>query len=146
MRQWLVQFGEMTVAMFVGMAVGGIARGVLAAAGLASVFTPELAYLWMTGWMALGMFVAMRWRGHDARMSTEMLAASLAPMILCLILVESGVCPFVPFLTWLTFQTLHAAGMAGMMIAMIAYMLYRRDMYSAPVGNHAHAAPHVPAG
>jgi flagellar biosynthetic protein FliP len=115
---------EMSIAMFLGMGIGGaLFTGILATQGI--VFSaaryPELFVLVMGFNMTLPMVAWMRHRGHGWRSSAEMAAAMIVPAIplLCLhwVHVISGglVC------------TLYC----GLMIpAMVVAMLYRRGEYS----------------
>ncbi|AKU17127.1 hypothetical protein [Luteipulveratus mongoliensis] len=113
---------EMVVAMFVGMAVLGMAR---AAVGLRASYDtqPELAYLLMAFDMSVGMAVLMRWRGHSWRSTAEMCAAMFAPVLL-FPLIWAGV---------LSGHGLMMVGHIAMVPLMLAVMLWRREEYA---GHH----------
>lgn len=82
-RHFLRHYLEMIAAMFVGMAVLGIAvRGALALTGLEFPGGDEWASVEMAAEMSIGMVVWMRYRGHGWASSLEMTAAMFAPLAL----------------------------------------------------------------
>ncbi|MFG2086878.1 MULTISPECIES: hypothetical protein [unclassified Spirillospora] len=82
-RHLLRHYLEMIAAMFVGMAVLGIAvRGALALTGLEFPGGDEWASVEMAAEMSVGMVVWMRYRGHGWASSLEMTAAMFAPLAL----------------------------------------------------------------
>jgi hypothetical protein len=73
---------EMVVAMFVGMAVlGGLVHGALALAGTEMPDQPEVTALTMAFYMAAGMVVWMRHRGHAWAGTLEMSGAMFVPAL-----------------------------------------------------------------
>jgi hypothetical protein len=73
---------EMVAAMLVGMAVlGGLVQGALAVAGVGTPGQPELTALEMAFYMAVGMVVWMRHRGHGWASTLEMAGAMFVPVI-----------------------------------------------------------------
>lgn len=82
---------EMVAAMFAGMAVlGSLVRGALALAGLEMADQAELVSLEMAVYMAVGMVVWMRYRGHGWASTLEMAGAMLAPALALFPLLWAG--------------------------------------------------------
>ncbi|TDD35979.1 hypothetical protein E1287_12480 [Actinomadura sp. KC06] len=80
-RHFLRHYLEMVAAMFVGMAVFGIAvHGLLALAGLEPPGSVEWDSLEMAAEMSAGMVIWMRYRGHGWASSLEMTGAMFAPL------------------------------------------------------------------
>jgi hypothetical protein len=114
---------EMTVAMMVGMLVGGAvfvtALGTTAEDALRRYPVPFV--LVMAFSMTLPMVAWMRHRGHGWRSRLEMGAAMLVPAIALVCLKLAGVIS----------GTICGAYCIATLVAMVALMLYRRDEYSA---------------
>ena len=134
-------FLEMVVAMWIGMAAGGlIFAPILAALGItpseARVRYPELSMLVMAFTMTVPMVLWMRHRGHGWRSCSEMSAGMVLPGVFLL-------CVF-----WLGITDGPACGLycALMLGAMLAVMLYRRDEYSQQHRRHPRAHSVLPAG
>ena len=124
-RAFARHFGEMVLAMLLGMAVlGGLAQLVFA------VFDSSLSdqsggfRVMLMGFnMTLPMVVWMSYRGHDRNRNAEMAASMIVPSIFAAILAWAGV--------------LGAGGALAlqhsvMIPAMLAVMLWRHDDYSRP--------------
>jgi len=119
-------FLEMSAAMWIGMAVGGVLdKAILSAFGTtiteARLQYPELAVLVMGVNMTVPMVAWMRHRGHSWRSSAEMAAAMFAPAILVIALLRSEV---------IAFAAVCGLYCAVIMAAMLALMLYRRSEYA----------------
>ena len=132
-RHFFRHFGEMFLAMMVGMmALGGLDGAILSAAG-SSVrhvrdSAPEAFALVMAFNMTVGMTVWMRYRRHSWAMCAEMGGAMFLPAIAALVLF------------WCSAIHTSAVGgvtMGAMLPAMLAVMLLRRAEYSQPVHSHA---------
>lgn len=118
-------FLEMSAAMWIGMAVGGVLfKAVLAAFGTTitevRLQEPELAVLVMGVNMTVPMVAWMRHRGHGWRSSAEMAAAMFIPAIPVIALLRSEV---------IGFAAVCGLYCASMLAAMLALMLYRRSEY-----------------
>jgi hypothetical protein len=129
----LRHFGEMLLAMVVGMMVlGAVDRGILAAAGTGASevkdAAPEVVALVMAFNMTVGMTVWMRHRGHSWARVEEMAGAMFVPAIAAIGLFW---CTVVPSDAILPLE--HIA----MLPAMIAVMLLHPTEYSRPVHSHA---------
>jgi hypothetical protein len=128
-RPWLhfcLHFGEMVVAMVVGM----VALGAAVHAGLSALGVPDLFHrtdvstLVMATNMTIGMSLWMRIRGHGRAAIGEMAAAMYMPFVLL----------FVPFWAGLVSgETVMIGGHVLMVPAMIVAMLRRRSEYQ---GHH----------
>jgi hypothetical protein len=82
---------EMVAAMFVAMAVlGGLGRGAVAVVGLTAPGRPEVISLEMALYMAVGMVVWMRHRGHGWPSTLEMAGAMFVPALALLPAVWAG--------------------------------------------------------
>jgi hypothetical protein len=119
-------FLEMSAAMWIGMAVGGVLfKGILAAFGTTitevRLQDPELAVLVMGVNMTVPMVAWMRHRGHGWRSSGEMAAAMFAPAIPVIALLRSDV---------IAFAAVCGLYCTLMMAAMLTLMLYRRSEYT----------------
>ena len=116
---------EMVLAMMAGMAVLGVAIGVLGEPpGYAN---PLVEYGLMGASMAAPMVGWMRYRGHSWSDGLEMTVAMLAPMFALVLPVELGVARYVPGLSEGSLMVLsHVAMIAGMVVLMI----YRFDHYA----------------
>jgi hypothetical protein len=127
-RTFWRHFAEMVVAMYVGMALGGLISGLVLGAFDLSLREvrldyPEAFMLYMATVMTVPMVAWMRHRGHSWRLSWEMTAAMVIPgfALLCLY--------------WMDVTTGPACSLycALMVPAMLLVMLFRRDEY----GGHA---------
>ncbi len=132
-RHFVRHFGEMFLAMMVGMmALGATDRGILSAAGTSVEHVrnsaPEVFALVMALNMTIGMTVWMRHRGHSWAMCAEMGAAMFAPAILAIVLFRTGV---------VDGPSAGGVLMGAMIPAMIAAMLLRRTEYSQAIHKHA---------
>ncbi|TDC98414.1 hypothetical protein [Actinomadura sp. 7K507] len=93
-RRFLRHYLEMIAAMFVGMAVFGLAvQGVLTLAGLDAPGAEEWTSLEMAAEMSAGMVIWMRYRGHGWASSLEMTAAMFAPLAVLFPLLWLGAIP-----------------------------------------------------
>lgn len=126
-------FGEMFLAMMVGMMVlGGVDGGILSAAG-SSVrnvkdSAPEAFALVMAFNMTVGMTLWMRYRRHSWAMCGEMAGAMFLPAMAALVLFWCSV---------IHTRSVGGVEMGAMVPAMLAVMLLRRTEYSQPVHSHA---------
>jgi flagellar biosynthetic protein FliP len=115
---------EMVVAMIAGMAVLGVAIGLL---GEPPGYSDLLfRYGLMGAFMSAPMVAWMRHRGHPWSDGLEMTAAMLVPMFALVFPVELGVARYVPGLTQGSLPLLSHVAMIG---GMAALMLYRFDRY-----------------
>jgi hypothetical protein len=126
-RAFARHFGEMLLAMFLGMMVlGGLAELVFAAAGTSLSDQSGGFQVMLMGFnMTVPMVIWMSHRGHDRARNAEMAASMIVPSLFAAILAWSGV--------------LGAAGALGlqhgvMIPAMLAVMLWRYEHYS-----HSHS-------
>ena len=135
-RRFILHYGEMVAAMFLGMAALGVPAGWLFSAFGTS--WSQLSTAWMVFAMAITMSLPMaawmRYRGHAWRPTVEMVAAMIVPTLALMILAWAQV----------------VAGMGAAMViehvamlaAMLAVMLLRLDEYA---GGHHHGAPRCAA-
>jgi hypothetical protein len=135
-RHFLRHFGEMFVAMMVGMVVlAGLDAAIFAAAGTSipdvKDSAPEVWGLLMALNMTVGMTVWMRHRRHTWAMCAEMAGAMFLPAAAAIVLFWCAV---------IHGRAIGGVSMAGMVPAMIAVMLLRRTEYSQPVRSHAREA------
>ena len=119
-------FLEMSAAMWIGMAVGGVLfKAILAGFGTtiteARLAYPELAVLVMGFNMTVPMVAWMRHRGHGWRSAAEMGAVMFAPAVPVIALLRADV---------IAFAAVCGLYCASMLIAMLVLMLYRRDEYA----------------
>ncbi|MFI0366850.1 hypothetical protein ACH35V_03160 [Actinomadura sp. 1N219] len=122
-RHFLRHYLEMVAAMFVGMAVFGIAvQGLLALAGLEPPGGVEWGSLEMAAEMSAGMVVWMRFRGHGWASSLEMTGAMFAPLAVLFPLLWLGA---------VSGDSLMLLEHLVMLPAMFLLMLRRRDEYGS---------------
>jgi hypothetical protein len=129
-EHFLRHFGEMFLAMMIGMCGLGALDGLILSVAGTSVThvrdsAPEVVGIVMALNMTVGMTVWMRHRRHSWAMCAEMAAAMLVPAILAIALFWAGMLP--------SGRSIAAAEMVVMVPAMIAVMLLRRTEYSQPV-------------
>lgn len=127
-RTFWRHFAEMLVAMYLGMALGGLISGfVLGAFDLTirdvRLDYPETFMLYMATVMTVPMVAWMRHRGHTWRLSWEMTAAMVIPGVALLCLYWMGV----------TTGPACSLYCAAMVPAMLLAMVFRRNEY----GDHA---------
>jgi hypothetical protein len=132
-RHFFRHFGEMFIAMMIGMmALGMVDRAALSGVGTSVRHVrdsaPEVFALVMALNMTIGMTVWMRYRGHSWAMCAEMALAMFAPAILAIVFFRTGV---------VDGQGAGGVLMGAMVPAMLAVMLLRRAEYSQPVHKHA---------
>jgi hypothetical protein len=132
-RHFVRHLIEMVLAMWVGMLVlGGLDRGILAAAGTSvssqKSSAPEVVALVMAFNMTVGMTLWMRHRHHSWAMCAEMAGAMFVPAIAAIVLFWCAV---------INSGSILAVEHLPMLPAMVAVMLFRRTEYSQPV--HAQA-------
>ncbi len=114
---------EMVLAMMAGMAVLGVAIGVLGEPpGYAN---PLVEYGLMGASMVAPMVAWMRYRGHSWSDGLEMTVAMLAPMFALVLPVELGVA--VPGFSEGSLMMLSHVAMIG---GMVVLMIYRFDRYA----------------
>jgi uncharacterized membrane protein YfcA len=130
-RNFLRHYGEMLIAMFLGMFVLGGAGALLL--GIVGVQVsdwdseaPELLLLGMAFTMTVPMVGWMRHRGHDWRLAWEMAAAMFAPSVVAIVLFWSGLVEDT--------DTLLGIQHVAMLAAMLAAMLLRREEYTRHFG------------
>jgi hypothetical protein len=134
-RHFLRHFGEMMVAMILGMCVLGMAfRGIHTAifgTGFADAWRSHtnLAVFAMTFNMTLPMVLWMRHRGHSWERCGEMGGAMLAVAVIALLPFWLGLIPGRPSM---------GIDMLLMVPAMLLVMFARVDEYSQPHGIPAH--------
>ena len=126
-RAFLRHFGEMLLAMFLGMVVlGGSAELAFAAAGSSFSDAPGAAQVLLMGFnMTVPMVAWMSYRGHAKARNAEMAASMIVPTFVAAALASTGV--------------LGAAAALGvqhavMIPAVLGVMLWRYEHYS---GAHA---------
>jgi hypothetical protein len=129
-RRFARHFGEMLVAMLVGMlALGGVSELVFAAAGSSLSDAPGSVQVVLMGFnMTAPMVAWMSYRGHPRARNNEMAASMIVPTLAAAALAAAGL--------------LSAAGALGvqhaaMIPAMLGVMLWRYDHYSQ---GHDHTA------
>ena len=122
-RKFWLHFGEMMLAMFVGMAVlGGAVEGVLALAGSSlSEASESIAAAAMAFNMSAPMVGWMLYRGHPARHSVEMAGSMIVPTAIVIGLHLLGALPGSAVL---------AVQHLVMIPAMLGVMLWRYDHYA----------------
>ena len=135
-RHFFRHFGEMFLAMMVGMAgLAALDAAVFAAAGTSipdvKDSAPEAWGLLMAFNMSVGMTLWMRHRRHSWAMCAEMAGAMFVPAVVAIVLFWCAV---------VHGRAIGGVAMAGMAPAMIAVMLLRRTEYSQPVHSHAREA------
>jgi flagellar biosynthetic protein FliP len=128
-RPWLrflLHFGEMVVAMYLGMYLLDMPSGAVISALGYSSSDPVTSALVMTFDMTVPMVLWMRIRGHTWERSAEMGAAMVVPAVVIVVLAIAGV---------ISRSGLSGTVMEPMLPAMLALMLYRRSEY-AHCGTH----------
>ncbi|SRR6266487_1833606 len=128
--RFLVHFGEMGLAMLLGMVVLGIVNdAILVPRGFHLSRFPEVYTLAMAFAMTVPMVAWMWLRRHCWRHSAEMAAAMFVPAAVCIGVCSLGLLPRTTMLSW--YHLL-------MWVAMLGVMLFRWSDYaggSAPVLN-----------
>jgi hypothetical protein len=134
-KHFIRHYGEMVIAMFLGMAVlGGAAGWALGALGIdwdqLTDDAPGLMFLGMATTMTVPMVGWMLHRGHGWRANTEMAASMFVPTFAVIALLWAGV------------LTDHGALMiiehVAMLLAMAGVMLLRPEEYARPHGRGMH--------
>jgi YtkA-like len=130
--RFMVHFGEMALAMILGMVALGILNNmILVPRGFHLSRFPEVYTLAMAFSMTIPMVAWMWFRGHCWRHSAEMTAAMFVPAAVCIGVCSLGLLPRTTMLSW--YHLL-------MWVAMLGVMLYSWNDYaggSAPVLNKA---------
>jgi len=121
---FVLHFGEMVLAMYVGMLIYMPLEGLIPV---------SLQGIGMALFMAWPMVVWMRIRGYGWRHGFEMALAMLVPWAAVVGLVGLGAANALPWLT-------HSSD-AAMYLGMLGFMLVRRD-HHAHGGSHHHAVAH----
>ena len=132
-RHFFRHFGEMFLAMMVGMMGFAALDAVIFAAAGTSIpdvkdSAPVVWGLLMALNMTAGMTLWMRHRGHSWAMCAEMAGAMFVPAVLAIVLFWCAV---------IHGEAIARVEMTAMLPAMIAVMLFRRTEYSQPVHGHA---------
>jgi hypothetical protein len=130
-RAFARHFGEMLLAMFLGMGVlGGLAALGFAAAGGSSSDLPGGVRVMLMGvYMTVPMVLWMRYRGHSAARNAEMAMAMVVPTAAAAALAFAG-----------ALGTGAALGVQHVVMipAMLGVMLWRYEEYAAPHGHGDH--------
>ena len=121
-----MHFGEMVLAMMLGMYLLDMPSGAVVAASGYSYSDPVVSALAMIFNVTVPMVLWMRFRGHTWERAGEMGAAMVIPAIALVVLALVGV---------ISRSGLSGAVMDPMLPAMVAVMLYRRSEY-AHTGSH----------
>jgi hypothetical protein len=126
-RAFARHFGEMLVAMFVGMGVlGGLAALGFAAAGGSSSDLPSGVRVMLMGiYMTVPMVLWMKYRGHSAARNAEMAMSMVVPTAAAAALAFAGVLG-----TGAALAVQHVV----MIPAMLGVMLWRYEEYAHPHG------------
>jgi energy-converting hydrogenase Eha subunit A len=129
--RFLRHLGEMVLAMWVGMALFGGLRAVLAGTGPGDALSDHFNFrlVAMALFMAAPMVALMRVRGHSWERAAEMAAAMVVPVL--------AVC-LVAHVTDLSDAAVSASSHVLMYVGMLGVMLARYPEY-------AHAGPHTSA-
>ena len=124
-RAFARHFGEMLIAMFLGMGVfGGLAALGFAAAGGSSSDLPGGVRVMLMGiYMTVPMVLWMRYRGHAAARNAEMAMSMMVPTVVAAALAFAGALG-----TGAALEVQHSV----MVPAMLAVMLWRYDHYARP--------------
>jgi len=127
--RFLRHLGEMVLAMWVGMAVFGGLRAVLAGTGLVDVLGDHLDFrlVAMALFITVPMVALMRVRGHRWERTAEMVGAMVAPV--------AAICLMAHAVPGLSDATVSAASHALMYLGMLLVMLTRLAEYT-------HVGPH----
>jgi hypothetical protein len=124
-RAFARHFGEMVLAMFIGMGVlGGLAELIFAASGSGLSDQPAgLRVMLMGVYMTVPMVAWMSYRGHDGMRNLEMAASMMVPSVVVAALAWAG-----------ALEIESAMGIQhGVMIpAMLAVMVWRYEHYAHP--------------
>ena len=132
LKHFLRHYGEMVLAMFLGMAVLGLpADWALSSVGADS---DAFMFLEMATTMTVPMVGWMAYRGHGTRANAEMSASMYVPAFAAIALLWSGMVTGT--------GVLMVAEHVAMLLAMAGVMLLRPTEY---LHRHAHAAAQVPA-
>jgi hypothetical protein len=122
MVRFLVHFGEMALAMLLGMVGLGIVNDmILVPMGYHLSRSPEVYTLAMAFAMTVPMVAWMWFRGHSWRHSAEMTAAMFVPAAVCIGVCSLGLLPRTTMLSW--YHLL-------MWVAMLGVMLYSWNDYA----------------
>jgi hypothetical protein len=133
-KHFIRHYGEMVVAMFLGMAILGIPAGwALQAVGTSMdhlhTDAPALMLLGMATMMTVPMVAWMRYRGHGWRPNAEMAASMFVPTFAVMALLPVGV----------GVMSLMGVQHALMLAAMLVAMLLRPAEYTRHHGHAGHA-------
>ena len=128
-RHFLLHFGEMVLAMWVGMALFAGLRAVLGGTGPEDALRDHLDFrlVAMAVFMAVPMAGLMRVLGHSRERTAEMAAAMVVPV--------AAVCLLSHVVTGLSDNTVATLSHVLMYVGMLAVMLAR-------FGEYAHAGRH----
>ncbi len=126
-RAFVRHFGEMLLAMFLGMVVlGGVAELAFAAAGSSFSDAPAASQVLLMGFnMTVPMVAWMSHRGHAGARNAEMAGPMIVPTVLAAALAATGV---------LGAGAALGAQHAVMIPAMLGVMLWRYEHYSGAHG------------
>ena len=127
-RAFARHFGEMLIAMFLGMAVlGGVATLVFGLAGGNFANVSGVVQVLVMGFnMTVPMVAWMTYRGHDAARNAEMASSMVVPSLIAAALAAAGVLG-----TGGALALQHVV----MIPAMLAVMVWRYDVYA----QHGHS-------
>ena len=128
-RVFARHFGEMLLAMFLGMAVlGGVASLIFKVAGGSFSDASGAVKVLIMGFnMTVPMVAWMRYRGHTTAQNAEMAGSMVVPSLLAAALAAGGV---------LASEGALALQHAVMIPAMLGVMLWRYDIYAHK--HHSH--------
>ena len=124
-RTFARHFGEMLIAMFLGMGVFGglVALGFAVAGGSSSDLPGGVRVMLMGIYMTVPMVLWMRYRGHAATRNAEMAMSMMVPTVIAAALAFAGALG-----TGAALGVQHSV----MVPAMLAVMLWRYDHYARP--------------
>jgi hypothetical protein len=124
-RAFARHFGEMVLAMFLGMGVlGGLAALAFAAAGSSLSDQPGGFRVMLMGFnMTVPMVIWMRYRGHSVARNAEMAMSMIVPSVAAAVLAWAGVLG-----SGAALGVQHAV----MIPAMLGVMLWRYEEYARP--------------
>ena len=122
-RTFARHFGEMVLAMFLGMAVlGGLAELAFAVAGGSLSAQPGGFQIMLMGFnMTVPMVIWMSYRGHARAQNVEMAASMIVPSLAAAVLAWTGA---------LGTEAGMAVQHTAMIPAMLGVMLWRYELYS----------------
>ena len=128
-RAFARHFGEMLLAMFLGMAVlGGVAELIFKAGGGTFTSASGAVQVLIMGFnMTVPMVAWMRYRGHSTAQNAEMAGSMVVPSLIAAALAAGGV---------LGSEGALALQHAVMIPAMLGVMLWRYDVYAHT--HHSH--------